>query len=211
MRSCSSGTSIYDKEYGIKARNTWVLFTAALVALSIIAIIISLGIYDFPRYSIIRGAALFGYLAVFLASLSSFFMRELTRFFGRPFIRIHHIIAVTGLVVLVVHALFNAWYSETLGVFIPKFDSLIYFFEHGGRPALWLILIASLIALLRNSIGDYWRLIHRLNYVAFLLATFHALSLGTDFRYVGMKIIATIMAAVLVVVYVLKRTRMIAK
>ncbi len=194
----------------MKARNTWVLFVAAIVALSIVAIIISLDIYDFPRYSIIRGAALLGYLAVFLASLSSFFMRELTRFFGRPFIRIHHIIAVTGLVVLAVHALFNAWYSETLGVFIPKFDSFLHFFEHGGRPALWLILIASLIALLRTSIGGNWRLIHRLNYVAFLLATFHALFLGTDFRYLGMKVIATIMAAVLLAVYVLKRARITA-
>lgn len=195
----------------MKARNTWVLVFIGIVALFLVGLVVSLDIYDFPRYSIIRGAALFGYLAVFLASLSSFFMRELTRFFGRPFIKLHHIIAVTGLVMLAAHALFNAWYSETLGVFIPRFDSLLHFFEHGGRPALWLILIASLMALLRTSIGDYWRLIHRLNYVAFLLATFHALSLGTDFRYLGMKIIATIMAAVLVVVYVLKRTHLTAK
>ncbi len=97
-----------------------VFIRSAIAALSIVAIVISLDIYDFPRYTIIRGAALLGYLAVFLASLSSSFMRELTRFFGRPFIRIHHIIAVTGLVVLAVHALYNAWYSETLGVFIPN-------------------------------------------------------------------------------------------
>ncbi len=191
----------------MKARNTWVLFVAALVALSIVSIIIALDIYDFPRYSIIRGAALLGYLSVFVTALSSLYMRKLTQFFGRPFIKIHHIVAVFGLVLLFTHAIFNALSAETLAVFIPEFQSLFKFLEHGGRPALWLISIAAVASLFRARLGRNWRIIHWLNYLAFFIATFHAFSLGTDFRYLIVKGIALIMACILVLSFVLKRVQ----
>ena len=191
----------------MKPRKTWVFFVAALVPLCIIAIIISLDIYDFPRYSIIRGAALLGYLSVFLTALSSLYMRELMQFFGRPFIKIHHIVAVTGLVLLFTHALFNALNAETLAVFIPEFESLYEFLEHGGRPALWLISLAAVAALFRTRLGRNWRMIHWLNYLAFFIATFHAFSLGTDFRYPAVRVVALLMVCLLVFSFVVKRVQ----
>jgi hypothetical protein len=198
---------IYDEGHCVKARNTWVLFVAALVALSVVALIISLDIYDFPHYSIIRATALLGYLCVFLTSLSSLYMRKLSQFFGRSFIKTHHIIAVTGLVLLFTHALFNALSAETLAVFVPEFESFYEFLEHGGRPALWLITIAAVAALFRTRLGRNWRIIHWLNYLAFLIATFHAFSLGTDFRYLIVRIAALLMVCWLVVGFVMKRVQ----
>ena len=190
------------------ARNTWVLFVVAFACLSIVVVTIALDIYDFPRYSIIRGAALLGYLLVFATSMSSLYMRQLTQFFGRSFIKIHHTIAVAGLLMLVVHASFNAWYSETLSVFIPRFESLRDFLVHGGRAALLLLGLGALAALLRTRLGKNWRIIHWLNYLAFFIATFHAFSLGTDFRYIIVRIVALVMVCLLVCSFVVKRIQL---
>ena len=190
------------------ARKTWVLFVAAIVALGVVVIIVALDVYDFPRYSIIRAAALLGYLSVFATSMSSLYMRKLSQFFGRPFIKIHHIVAVTGLLLLAVHAFFNAWYSETLAVFIPRFESLHVFLVHGGRAALLLLGLGALAALLRTRLGRNWRIIHWLNYLAFFIATFHAFSLGTDFRYLIVRIVAVFMVCLLVFSFVMQRVQL---
>jgi hypothetical protein len=189
----------------MKARNTWVLPVVGCSALGIVALIISIDVYDFPRYSIIRAAALLGYVSVFSTSMSSLYMRQLTQFFGRPFIKTHHIIAVTGLVLLYTHAFFNALSAETLAVVIPKFTSLNAFLVHGGRAALWFITIAAVAALLRTRLGTLWRMVHWLNYLAFFIATFHAFSLGTDFRYLPVRIVALIMVCVLAFSFLVKR------
>lgn len=194
--------------FAMKAHNTWVFTAIGVIAILIVCTVISLDIHDFPRYSIIRAAAMLGYLSVFVTSISSLYMKQLTQFFGRPFIKIHHIVAVTGLVLLFTHAFFNALNAETLAVFIPEFESLYEFLEHGGRPALWLISLAAIAALFRTRLGRNWRIIHWLNYLAFFIATFHAFSLGTDFRYPLMRIIALIMVCTLVLSFVLKRVQL---
>jgi len=79
------------------------------------------------------------------------------------------------------------------------------FFSQGGRPALWLILIAAAVALLRKKIGTQWKMIHRLNYLAFLLGTIHAQMLGRNFQHLAVRIVSAAMAAGVVAVFVLKR------
>jgi methionine sulfoxide reductase heme-binding subunit len=158
-----------------------------------------------PIDGIIRVGALLGYLMVFLAALSSNYMRELTRFFGRAFVKVHHVASVTALIALAIHATSVAWRSGTLATFVPQFGSVRQFFALGGRPAFWLIAITSLTALLRASIGKSWKTIHWLNYVAFLLGTIHAWLIGANFQHLGVRIVSGLMAATLVVVFVLKR------
>jgi predicted ferric reductase len=146
-----------------------------------------------------------GYVAVFLACLSSAFLRQLTRTFGRSFVQVHHIISVTGLVLLLLHALGVAWDARSLRVFIPPFSSLTRFLEFGGRPALWLIGAASLAALLRATLRKSWRTIHWLNYVAFLLGTVHGVLIGTDFEALPVRVISIVMAGSVIGVFVWKR------
>jgi ABC-type polysaccharide/polyol phosphate export permease len=141
---------------------------------------------------------LLGYLSVFLAIIASAYTRQLVRFFGRPFVKTHHILTVTGLVLIVLHPLGVAWDYRSLGVFVPRFDSWIVFVKWGGRVAWYLIGIASLAAVLRASLRQQWRTIHMLNYLAFLLATTHAILLGTDFQPLGMKALPLAMALAVV-------------
>jgi DMSO/TMAO reductase YedYZ heme-binding membrane subunit len=155
----------------------------------------------------IRAAALVGYLAIFLAVVSSAYMRELFLLLGRPFVRVHHILSVTGLVLVTLHPLGVAVRSSDLGVFLPKFSSLYLFFSLGGRPAWYLIGLAILAAVYRKRIKKSWRGIHYLNYVAFILATVHAILIGTDFVSPVMRAVAVVMALAVVWVFVQKRVQ----
>jgi methionine sulfoxide reductase heme-binding subunit len=190
-----------------KAKNTWVLILSGVLALGLVVGIVSLDSIGAPINGVIRVGALLGYLMVFLAALSSNYMRELTRYFGRAFVKVHHVASVTALIALAIHATGVAWRSGTPATFLPDFSSVRLFFALGGRPAFWLIAITSLTALLRAGIGKSWKTIHWLNYVAFLLGTVHAWLIGPNFQHPGVRIVSGVMAATLIVVFVLKRLK----
>ena len=83
-----------------RARRTWLLIVIGLAAL----IVVGGGIALRPNIPLltwaIRTAAVLGYLCVFVAALSSIYMRELVRWFGRPFVKTHHVVTVTGLILI---------------------------------------------------------------------------------------------------------------
>jgi len=154
---------------------------------------------------VVRTCALLGYLCVFVAAVSAIYMRELFGFFGRPFVKVHHAVTVTGLILLGLHGLMGV-VNFGLNVLIPKLSSVRLFFTWGGPIALYLIGAASLTALWRtSSLREQWRYLHWLNYLAFFLATTHAVLLGSEFRAVAMKAIPIVLALALVAAFVLKR------
>jgi hypothetical protein len=148
-----------------------------------------------------------GYLAIFLAIISSAHIRRLVRFFGRPFVQVHHVLSVAGLALLTLHPLGVAWSEASPRVWLPRFDSWLTFLEWGGPPAWYLIAAASLAAVLRKTIVRRWRAIHFLNYVAFLLATPHATRIGTDFQHAVVRAVPIALALVVVVTLVQRRTQ----
>jgi DMSO/TMAO reductase YedYZ heme-binding membrane subunit len=178
---------------------------AGLIALVLVGSLISLQPYGSPINWITRGSALLGYLAIFLAIVSSAYLRQLVRFFGRPFVQVHHILSVTGLILITLHPLSVVWTSASLRVLLPRFDSWRVFLQLGGRPAWYLIATASVAAVLRSVIGERWRAIHLLNYLAFLLGTAHAILIGTDFQLPLIKALAIIMAVIVVATLIQKR------
>jgi len=188
-----------------KPENTWILIAGVVLALSLAGAVVALDPLSASTEGVIRVAAVSGYLTIFLAVLSSNYMRELTRFFGRAFVRVHHVASITALVALLVHAATVAWRAGSVSVVVPLLSSARAFFGQGGRPALWLILIAAAVALLRKKIGTPWKMIHRLNYLAFLLGTIHAQMLGRNFQHLAVRIVSAAMAAGVAVVFVLKR------
>jgi sulfoxide reductase heme-binding subunit YedZ len=190
-----------------RAKNTWVLILCGVVALFLTVGIVALDQLGAPVDGVIRTGALMGYLAVFLAALSSNYMRELTRFFGRSFIKVHHSVSVTALIALSVHAIGVAWRAGSVATFLPSFASWRLFFSLGGRPAFWLLAVTSLTALFRTAIGKNWKAIHWLNYLAFILGTIHAQMIGPNFQHLGVRIVSGIMVLVLIGVFVWKRTR----
>ena len=184
------------------------LLALAAVALVLVGILLALQPAGTPLSLLIRGAGLLGYLAVFLAIASAAYLTELVRFFGRPFIKVHHSIAATGLALITLHALGVATRAGSLAVFVPDAGSPLAFLATGGRLAWFLIVAAALVAAARASIGRQWRLLHGLTYLAFWLATAHAILLGTDVQAMVTRVIAVVLALAVVAIFTLKRRRM---
>lgn len=117
-----------------RTRRIWYLILVGFAAVTLISGLIALQPYGTPLNRLVRGAAALGYLAIFLAIISSNYMRQLVRFFGRPFVQIHHILSVTGLVMVTLHPLGTAWSNASLRVWLPRLDSWLAFLEWGGLP-----------------------------------------------------------------------------
>ena len=183
----------------------WFLIIVGVSFGILVILRILLKVEDFPLHWLIRGAGIIGYLSVLLTCLSSAYMREITIYLGTPFIKVHHGVAVAGLVMLIFHGGSVAWDMENLVVFLPRFDSPMLFLELGGRPAILLVGIASVGAVLRTSLGQKWRIIHWLNYIAFWLSTSHALLIGTTFRHGIIRLVSLSMALGLMILFGWKR------
>lgn len=195
-------------EVTLKDRRDNRIWYLALIGVALLALTVTLLLLQGPAPTfslVIRGAALMGYMTIFLAILSSAYMRYLVRIFGRSFIKIHHILSVTGLALATLHPIAVAVAASSPSVFLPRFDSLRLFLQLGGRPAWFLLIAASLVALGRKAIGRNWLSIHFLNYVAFLLITVHALLIGTDFQGILVKAVGVILALAAGAVFVRRR------
>jgi DMSO/TMAO reductase YedYZ heme-binding membrane subunit len=182
-------------------RIRWVVF--AFVGL--VAAIIVLTLMNTPSplaYNLSRAAALLGYVTMFLAILSYEYMKHMRRILGQPYLAIHHWLARIGLTLIVVHPLLMAWITRDPGQFVPRFDSLRLFFALGGRPALYLFLIAVTAGFLRNRIKDSWKFIHRLTYVAFFLAFSHSWLLGRNVSHGLLSVIWPFLALIVLFVFV---------
>jgi sulfoxide reductase heme-binding subunit YedZ len=191
-----------------KGRPNRMLYLAlvGVAALIVAAILLWLN----PPYSagnaLARGAALLGYFAIWLAILSSYYLRELTRFFGQPFIKVHHALSIAGLAWITIHPLAVAWDYGTLRVLAPDFSSWSTFWRLAGRPAWYLLILGASAAWLRKAIGQNWRALHAVMYVAFILGTVHGILLSAP-RYPLLRVLWAVMALAVVVVFALKRAQ----
>ena len=184
-------------------RNTGYLALLAIVCLAIVAVLF-VAKPPSAGNALVRAAAILGYLGVFLATVSSAYLRELVKFFGRPFIKVHHIVSIAALVLITIHPLAAVWSWSSVDLLLPQFGSLATFLTWGGPPALYLVAVGAVGAALRRPFKRRWRSVHRLNYLAFLLATAHALLLGTDGQNTIVRVIAIAMALTVVYVYARK-------
>jgi len=158
-----------------------------------------------PLFFFIDTAALFGYLMIFFAALSSAYLRELVRRLGQPFIKSHHTLAVTGLAVITLHPILVAIAFASPRVFVPSFGSALLFFQNGGRLGLYLLAVAVLAAIFRKAIGENWRFVHGLTYITFWLGTIHALLIGPSVQNWPMRILFVVLALILVYVFFKRR------
>ncbi|UCC19173.1 MAG: hypothetical protein JSV62_13890 [Promethearchaeota archaeon] len=154
---------------------------------------------------IIRFGAIFGFTSMFITTMMTPFAVQLYKIFGKPFIKVHHLFSIAGLVLITLHPVAFAIMRLDIAVFLPDFTSWYGFWSLGGRLALILIYIAVLGALLRKKIQKNWRIIHVLNYVALFLAYVHGVLIGTDFQNLGILIIFTIMIILSFSVLIYKR------
>ena len=176
-----------------RTKNGWVLGAALAAAVALVAILLAVQPPWSALNGVVRAAALLGYLAVFLSILSSLYLRELVRFFGRPFVQIHHILALTGLGLLLVHPLGVVLSLGSARWLLPQFGSWVEFWRWGGPPALYLLLLAALAAWQRQALKG-WRIVHYGTYAAFLLGTVHAIMLGSDVRSLVARVVVILLA-----------------
>jgi sulfoxide reductase heme-binding subunit YedZ len=195
----------------LKKRYTWVLVLVvpAVVGVSLLVQLVS------PvagwQFVLVRSLALSGYQLVFLAALSSASLPALAKTFGRPFVAVHHAATIAGFVAMLVHPFAYAFSVGSLEIFIPRADSVIEFFRWGGRPALFLFLVAVAAALLRRAFKRGWRYFHLVVYLAFILVTVHANLIGTSFiASPVVRVVSWAMAAAATVVFVRKRIQRLA-
>ncbi len=119
-----------------RLKNAWVLWVIALATVGItVAAELTAPVAN-PLGAAIRGLALTGYQLIFWAIVSSAYVPQLVRFFGRPFIKIHHLASVTGLVCITLHPILVAVDSRSAGVFLPRFDSVQVFLQLGGAAGV---------------------------------------------------------------------------
>lgn len=158
-----------------------------------------------PLRMIARFAATFGYLAIFLAILSSEYMARMKKISGLPFLKAHHNLARIGILLILIHPLTFVLEGQGFRIFLPVFYPVNLFFTFGGRTALYLFLLAAGIAIYRKKYRN-WKKIHYLHYLAFLLVSVHALLIGTDFRVDIMRMLAFVMSIIVVGIFIHKRS-----
>ena len=57
---------------------------------------------------LVRLFGLYGYLFLAIATLTTPFLKEVTQAFGRPFLRVHHVFSVLGLILITLHPVSDA-------------------------------------------------------------------------------------------------------
>ena len=159
---------------------------------------------DMPLQMIDRATGLIAYLFLFLAILSSEYMRQMKGIFGKSFISMHHWLARIAVFLMLIHPIAFALEERSIMVFIPVFYPLMEFLELAGRPALYLIIIAVLAGIYSKRIIKKWKKIHYLNYIAFLFIFVHALLIGTDLRSAIIQLLWATMAFLVIVVFIHK-------
>lgn len=158
-----------------------------------------------PMNLTIRLLALNGYVALSIAAVMTPFLKEITLFFKKSFIKVHHYFAAVGLLLITLHPISVVFVSLDPSILLPNFASLYSFFFYGGSIALIAIYVAFGAVLLRRKSAAYWRYFHAFMYVALFFGVVHANLRGMDFSNVYLMIIYDGLFAAVLVAFVLKR------
>jgi predicted ferric reductase len=159
---------------------------------------------------LIRLFALLGLSAMFVASMITPFQKELYRFFKVPFVKIHHYLTYFGLTMITLHPVLfaietaiNGTAREGAAVFLPVFSSAYAFWSLAGRPALIIIYIAVIGALIRKGFKKGWRWMHALNYIALVFGVIHGIMSGSDFHSLNYSINLNIPGFIMTLMFLL--------
>jgi len=177
------------------------------LSFALIIIIFLFTNYLDPFNSIIRLFALLGYLSMAIAAIMTPFAVELYKLFKKSFIKMHHFFAISGIILITLHPVFFAIYRLDPSVFIPVFNDWVLFWELAGRPALILIYIGMIAAILRKKIAKSWKILHALLYIALFFGLIHGLLIGNSFQNIGIIIIYVSLFALVVFSFLYKRVK----
>lgn len=155
----------------------------------------------------IRITALIGFSSLFVSVIMSNFFEEYKRNDEKN-IAYHHLFGGLGIILIFIHPLLLALYRNDFGVFLPRFDSWIVFWELAGRPSLILLIIGFLAGFLHKAYKKSWRGVHMLIYIGLFFGLIHGILIGTDFQNPFVTIIFIIMFLVSLYVLIDKRYKL---
>jgi len=188
-----------------KITNHGLLILSLIIVIYLITLLIRVfssinSTFDF----FIRLFALWGYLSLSIAAIMTPFLKEIYKILGKPFIKIHHVFAFLGLILITFHPILFSIISRTTTVFIPSFASWYDFWLSAGRPALIILYIALIAVLFRKKFKS-WRLIHSLMYLMLIFGFVHGILIGTDFDNKAIIIIYSLLFTGSIASFVVKR------
>lgn len=164
---------------------------------------------EFPpgqaAYLMMRPAGHLAFCLLFLQIVLGLHHRRLEAWAGLPdLLPLHRALAIPVLTLALLHPVLHAWASTlrtgtwTLWATLfpdPTMNRLKFYFLFGAL-SLYGALAAALAALLGpRLLPGGWRLVHRLAYVSFLLAWYHASALGAEVRDQPLQAVYTLMGA----------------
>ncbi len=186
-----------------------VFFVVAVVLFALAVSVLSFFVaYRDPLASSVRLFALNGFIALSIATIMTPFLKEITLYFKKPFMRVHHYFAAVGLALITLHPIALALQMMNPAVFVPNLNSLYLFLFFGGRQALIIIYIAVVAVLLRRKMVAYWRWFHALMYVALFFGVVHGVLSGTDFQNPFILVTFSALFAAAIGAFVLKRLQL---
>ena len=172
------------------------------------ALIVLINPSDSILFTIIRLGGIVGLLSLGLSVIIIPYAAQLYKLFGKPFLKIHHLFAALGIILLTLHPIALLIITLNPLIFVPAIDSFISFWALAGRPALILIYIRVFAALLRNKLENSWRKIHWLLYIAYIFGYIHGILIGTDFKNPFILIMFTIFTILIAITFIIKRMQM---
>ncbi len=152
-----------------------------------------------------RITGLAGIASLFIAIVLSLLVRQSRQIFGVAYLKVHHLFSIIGLILISLHPVIMAIDFGTSRIFIPDFSSWNTFLANAGRPALYLIYIATIAAILRKNIAKYWRYIHSLLYLAFILGAIHGILSGSDLTNPVLHALYIAMIVAVMIIFFYKR------
>jgi len=152
-----------------------------------------------------RITGLAGVSSLFIAIILSSFVRQSKKIFGTAYIKVHHLFSIIGLILVTLHPAIMAIDFGTSRIFIPNFSSWNAFLTNAGRPALYLIYIAAIAAVFRRNITKYWKYLHNIIYLAFILGAIHGMRQGSNFSSTILFILYILMIVAVVFNFIYKR------
>ena len=158
-----------------------------------------------PFELVIRLCAILGFVSMAIAAIMTSYMVKLYKIFGKPFIKIHHLFAILGLILATIHPIAFAISVLNPLVFIPVVNDWVLFWELAGRPALIIIYISVLAGIFRKKLKNSWKIIHSLLYIALFFGLIHGTLIGTSFNSIGIVIIFYALFILVVLSFLYKR------
>jgi hypothetical protein len=120
-------------------------------ALAVSPLAVSIRYID-PFDLAIRLFALNGFIFLSVAAILTPFIKEITLFFKKSFIKVHHYFAAAGLLLITLHPVAVAIQALNPALLLPNVGSLFLFLFYGGSTALIAIYVAFWAVLLRKKL-----------------------------------------------------------